>query len=179
MLNKKQIDRLPKATIDALLSATPGNSGSGTNKEWTRAIFEALVALGKDFNLKIRPTDGPYKGEYLVDFVLWDEGYGPRLACECQWLHWRHPGKEGVGWAFDKLRGVKSDLKVLVFDADFEVESIFRSYLLGIALHYTTEQYIFVQFDDSKAKAFSWTPLHNGVHRRKEIVFELHKANAT
>lgn len=133
--------------------------------------------MGQEFNLSIHPKEAPYKSEYLVDFIFWDDGYGPRLACECQWLHWRNSGIGGIKWAFDKLRGVKSDLKVFIFDADFEVESIFRSFLVDIALHYTTEQYMFIQFDQSKTKAVTWKPLRNGVHQLEDIVFKPHKTD--
>jgi hypothetical protein len=172
MLTPEQIEQLPGAVIEALTIKAPKNVNPiGHNKVWTLAIYEALADVGKAFNLKIYPENSPYKGEYLVDFMLWDESYGPRLACECQWLHWRNPGTSGIEWAFNKLRGVKSDLKVLVFDADTEVESIFRSYLVETALHYPSEQYLFVQFDRSESKVFSWKPVRHGAHLPEEIVF--------
>jgi YD repeat-containing protein len=59
----------------------------------------------------------PYAGEYLLDFVLWETGYGPRILCESQWQH-LFGQLEAIEWAFDKLRGVKGDIKVLIYERE-------------------------------------------------------------
>lgn len=84
-----------------------------TEAVWT--CFNSLRAhLGEGWSLypaAIAKGPGKAGGEYLVDFMLMDGILGPRIACESELGRIRN-----IDWALDKLRGVKSDIKILLFE---------------------------------------------------------------
>ena len=116
------------------------------------------------------PQKGPYKGEYLLDFVLWESGYGPRILCESQWHH----GFSAIGaidWAFDKLRCVKGDIKVLIYEVSEQpngsqppdtVAEIVTGYLKELALLSNEEAFLLLNFNDHQKWAHWWKPVSSG-----------------
>jgi hypothetical protein len=160
---------------DALTRARGGKS-----RAWTRAIWDSLKDLAVKHKLDLYPKDGPYKGEFLLDFVLWEPGYGPRVGIESQWQHWRLEPREALGWAFDKLLGVKGDLKVLVFDWDGlntdqlprEVENVLRERLSSYQMYSASEHYLFVWFEREQSEVFEWKPTkQTGQYSANEVQF--------
>jgi len=92
---------------------------STSNRVWTRAVYEALKAYSRTMpGWQIYPPDKCYTAEYLCDFTLFEDGYGRRIACESQWSHWAHSQLIDMKWAFDKLRGVKADIKIFIFEGE-------------------------------------------------------------
>ena len=89
---------------------------SKSNRDWTKAVYELLKDYGSRRGWIIHPLDKCYAGEYLCDFTVFEKGYGCRIACESQWLTWRSNDQADLEWAFDKLRGVKGDIKIFVFE---------------------------------------------------------------
>jgi hypothetical protein len=86
-----------------------------TNGAWTEAVYQSLTAFKREKGWKIFPPVKCYLGEYHCDFMLFEDGYGCRVACESQWQTFRSNADE-LKWAFDKLRGVKSDMKLFIFE---------------------------------------------------------------
>ena len=60
-------------------------------KEWTWAVWQFWKRYCQVMSRKgsamweMCPRDGVAKGEYLVDFMLFENKYGPRIACESEW----------------------------------------------------------------------------------------------
>jgi hypothetical protein len=54
-----------------------------SNKDWTSAVWNHFSKFANSRKWELFPKAGPYKGEYLVDFIIFDQGYGPRIAIEC------------------------------------------------------------------------------------------------
>jgi hypothetical protein len=154
--------RIPELAIQAK------NTGA-----WTEAVYKALREY-KDGRRgwEIYPDTVAKRGEYLCDFMLFEKGYGPRIACESQWWHsWGNPyGK--LDWSFDKLRGVKADVKIFIYEGELKrCEKIYRSYLSDNALLSPNEAFLFLKFDE-EFKASWWKPSRQGVHRADEIIFD-------
>lgn len=123
------------------------------------------------------PQKGPYKGEYLLDFVLWESGYGPRILCESQWQH-RFSAYGAIDWAFDKLRCVKGDIKVLIYEVSEQpngsqppdtVSKIVTNYLKDLALLSDEEAFLLLNFNSHQKWAHWWKPTSSG--RPTEIRF--------
>ncbi len=150
---------------------------------WTKALwttFERLrEKLGNGWILYpkvIGKGKGRARGEYLVDFMLMDDKLGPRIACESEL-----GGLGAVDWAFDKLRGVKSDIKVLFFEGDFapeggmvpRIETFIRQYLAPNGQVYAGEHYLFLQFAHDDFRAFAWESPSRGPLKPEQIQFRL------
>ena len=150
---------------------------------WTRAVwhcFDALRSeLGPTWSLYPRELgegSGRTKGEYLVDFMLMDRSIGPRIACESEL------GKiRDIDWAFDKLRGVKADVKVLLFEFDFTDDSklpptvgdIVTGYLSKHGHFLPDEHFLLIQLTGDKARSFVWSPAQRGPYHANEIKFRM------
>jgi hypothetical protein len=143
------------------------NSGK---TEYTKAIWEYFEQLRKNYGWIMSPATPPIrgrvKGEYLTDFALYDGILGNRLACESEW------GDIGcIEWAFDKLRAVKADIKVFIFQWGHSrdgklpapIEKIFKSSLASCGHHHPGHEiYLFMQFDGEAATLFLWEPIVSG-----------------
>ncbi len=148
---------------------------------YTRAVWRCFAdlraLLGEGWSLypsTIAKGAGKASGEYLVDFMLMDETFGPRIACESEL-----GGIESIEWALDKLRGVKSDVKILLFEDDFAKEGglppriaeLTKQYLAGFGHYLPSEHFLFVQLSRNQCKCFLWSPPSRGPLGREEIVF--------
>jgi len=145
-------------------------------KVWTEAVHKSFSEYGKARQgWNVHPETKAKKGEYLCDFMLFEDGYGPRIACESQWLHHPRFGKhfDKLDWSFDKLRGVKADIKVFIYEEDKEDwEKIWPEYLTNYALLSPDEAFLILKFDHSFFRASWWQPSKPGVHSKGEITFE-------
>jgi hypothetical protein len=147
------------------------------NRDWTSALWQILKDIARKNHLQLHPKDRPYKGEYLVDFVLFDGGRGPIFACESQLWFWRRDIKghlSDIDWAFDKLMGVKSNVKMLLFEYEFEsdgrlpkrLSSKFEAYLLSYERHVIGEHYLFVQVSGGDSRVFEWKATRTSGHKK-------------
>jgi hypothetical protein len=74
---------------------------------------------------------------------------------------------------FDKLRGVKADIKVMIYECQSDdLEGKFRSYLADCALIGPDEAFLFVKFDGQRASAFWWKAERKGPFDKTEIAFK-------
>jgi len=140
---------------------------------WTEAVYMAFVEY-KDCRpgWSIYPDTRAKKGEYLCDFMLFEENYGPRIACESQWWHSWGDHYNKLDWSFDKLRGVKADIKIFIYEGDeSQWEKIWRTYLTNSALLSTDEAFLTLKFNNG-FQAMWWKPSRHGIHRSDEIIFE-------
>ena len=137
---------------------------------WTGAVWTAFNELAQAKKWTLYPGKQPYKGEYLLDFVLWEENYGPRVVCESQWQH-RISGMPAIDWAFDKLRGVKGDIKVLIFECPMKgdatrppdnVMRIVEPYLKELSLLSDGEAFLLLHFANKGKRAHWWKPTRQG-----------------
>jgi hypothetical protein len=165
---------------DKLSSFLPSDVSTASGRsEWTRAIWNYFTSLSKENEWKLYPEISPQRGrvagEYLVDFAIFDTTRGCRIACESEW-----GDIDGIDWAFDKLRAMKADLKILVFQLrhesggfPVELSKRIKSYLACSHHHHPGHEfYIFLQLEGSNAKAFLWEPKCTGPLSRKEIELE-------
>lgn len=144
---------------------------------WTTAVWRAFSEVAQSRGWKLYPEVKPFKGEYLLDFVLWEPNYGPRVVCESQWQH----GFSGIGaidWAFDKLRCVKGDIKILIYESGREpngtqppddVCGIVVRYLMELAVLSNSEAFLLLNLNGSRQWAHWWQPVYSG--KQKEIRF--------
>ena len=164
-LAKHLCDRIPKLAEQA--KSTGG---------WTVAVYDAFREYkSARQGWRIYPETKAKKGEYLCDFMLFEDRYGPRIACECQWWHRWGDHLDKLGWAFDKLIGVKADVKVFVFEGETqEWERIRRKYLTDYALLSPDEAFLILKFEESERgfHASWWKPSRYGVHTEDEINFD-------
>lgn len=173
----RAIDDLASAVVNAITVDARQRAQSGKSRDWTQAIWDALKELAKSLRFDLYPGNKPYKGEYLLDFVLWEPDFGPRVLIESQWQHWKLDNLEAIGWAFDKLQGVKGDLKVLVFEWDglnddhlpSEVLAKLRERMCRYQLNSPSEHYLLIWFSGAESEVFEWSPTQTGSH--KEVRF--------
>jgi hypothetical protein len=141
------------------------------NTTWTSAVYEALKKYAKQKDWKIYPEEKCYKGEYLCDFTLFEEGYGCRIACESQWSFGIGDNNAKVDWAFDKLRGVKSDLKLFIFEgSENEWPTIRDNYLKDYAQLSVDEAFLILHWQKDHFIKSWWQPKKNG--QQEDICFE-------
>ena len=173
-------ESLASAVIHAITVDARERALTGGSRDWTQAFWDALAQLAQTTHLDLYPKEGPYKGEYHLDFVLWEPGYGPRVGIESQWLHWRqNDSRKSLGWAFDKLQGVKCDLKILIFDwaglnpkqLPAEVVDRLHESMFDFQINSASEHYLFIWFEGAKSEVFEWKPAHDGKQSKGEIVF--------
>jgi hypothetical protein len=137
--------------------------------EWTAAIYvyfrhlaEVSSRLGWPIGeWTVCPPEKPYKDEFLVDFAIWESGYGLRIACESQ-SHEGAKNENRVTSALDKLLHVKADIKLLVFEDSHEkgrlLDRLQDIYMTNYIRFHTHENYLFLQWDHDKVKRYSWCP---------------------
>jgi hypothetical protein len=153
------------------MSKRPSRSGHKTYRPVeTYAIWLTFKHLADEKSRSgpkwtLYPEDGPYSGEYLVDWALFENDYGLRIACESQW----GTNLKELEWAFDKLRGVKSDVKVLIYERkrrsdppDQEVRKVLEKYLKGYCLLSQNESFLFIEFDKGRAASYVFRPSRDG-----------------
>ena len=143
---------------------------------WT--CFASLRAhLGEGWSLypkAIGRGAGKASGEYLVDFMLMDETFGPRIACASEL------GKiQSIDLALDKLRGVKSDVKILLFEDDFDakgglppkIAELARQQLAKSGHYLPSEYFLFLKLSQNECKCFMWSPPSRGPFREEDVSF--------
>jgi hypothetical protein len=156
-----------------LAASIPAAAKSPNPRAWTTAVFDALVEFSNQRSWKLHPEERPYRGEYLTDFMLFEDDYGPRVACESQWWHIRSVHEDKLDWAFDKLRGVKADVKLFICEGELSaINAIAKKYLSNYALISSSEAFLTMTFNHGQPAAFSWLPKREGVHKPSEIAFE-------
>lgn len=165
--NKKEVIKL----ATELGRDIPSVARDGSSRAWTQAVWECFRNIGKNRSWLLYPDNQPYSGEFLVDFVLWDTNYGPRVVCESQWQH-RFSGIDAIDWAFDKLRCVKGDIKVLLYEwsepstgaaPPKKVADILERYLKQMELFSTDEAFLFMNFSKGVPWAHWWKPEQSGI----------------
>jgi hypothetical protein len=157
---------LPKLSAECL-----DRTSSGT-REYTWAVgqFWEEYRRGKGPGWTLYPQGGGTSGHYLVDFILFDKAYGPRIACESEWGR----GWQDVVWDFDKLVGVKSDVKVLIHECGSkELMGGLKDAISGNALISSSEAFLVVGFEGEKSQAHWWIPDGSGPFAIKDIDFQL------
>jgi hypothetical protein len=146
---------------------------------WTRAVWRAFKEIEGNHNKTgktwiLYPEGKPYKGEVLLDFMIYEENYGPRILCESQWQH-QFSAYKAIEWAFDKLRLVKGDIKVLIYEVGEQpdggqppkrVTEIVSSYLKDLTLLSTNEAFLLMNFNRSRKWAHWWKPTAQGNPRK-------------
>lgn len=137
---------------------------------WTTAVWRAFKEVADENGWVLYPQSRPFKGEFLLDFVLWEPDYGPRIVCESQWQH-RFSGIAAIDWAFDKLRCVKGDIKVLIYEWGEEpngsqppsaVSGVVVPYLREMALLTAGEAFLLLNVNDTQQWAHWWQPSVSG-----------------
>jgi hypothetical protein len=148
---------------------------SKSNRDWTRAVYDALRKVrDEEEGWDIYPDNRCYAGEYLCDFMLFEKGYGCRIACESQWANWTGKGNQDLHWAFDKLRGVKSDIKLFIFEGSAEHwKKAIDEYLMNNAHVSANEAYVALHwnFETKEFEKSWWKPRIGGI-QRGPIAFE-------
>ncbi|HZL27491.1 MAG TPA: hypothetical protein VFC39_13280 [Acidobacteriaceae bacterium] len=149
--------------------------------EYTRAIWNYFDEnFQRKYGWTLYPDTEPKKGrvagEFMTDFALFDNKRGFRIACESEWGDLDH-----IDWAFDKLRAVKAEIKILVFQRGHgstdllseEVAKRIRPYLAKCGHHHAKHEfYLFIQFDGDNAKLFIWEPTEDGPFEVEQIEFD-------
>jgi len=170
-------DELPR-----LVEKEPGPDTPSGRTKWTRAVWQYFDehyrnARNWDMYPKTKPMKGRVAGEFMTDFALFD-GRGYRIACESQWGE----SLESIDWAFDKLRSVKAEIKLLIFERKHEaeprlpedVEKMVKGYLAESGNHHAEHEfYLFLQFSGSHAKLFIWEPKMLDGYTAESIQIEL------
>ena len=157
---RRLIDRFPRAT--------------GKNRykyQWTAAVFVYFRHLALNptrlgfpaATWKMYPEEKPYKGEFLTDFAIWEEGYGLRIVCESQWYEGNNEtNRARVASALDKLLHVRADIKVLVFEDSHETGTLMehlRMTRMNKYLRFSDpEYYVLMQWHGDKVRSYLWCP---------------------
>jgi hypothetical protein len=119
---------------------------------------------------------GRVAGEFMTDFALFDKSRGFRIACESEW-----GALDRIDWAFDKLRSVKAEIKILIFERThesgptlpLEVHKIVTEYLAECGNHHVDHEfYLFVQISGDQAKLFLWEPKMLDGYKAESIQIE-------
>ena len=153
---------------DFLSETIPRLASSSRARDWTDAVFLAFheyAAKDGRTDWQLYPEDRAKKGEYLCDFMLFQTNYGPRIACESQWEHHERfgPHQSNLDWAFDKLRGVKADIKVFICEATVaEWNKVKTEYLTNYELLSTEEAFLLLRWDHDHFEKAWWKPKENG-----------------
>lgn len=146
--------------------------------EWTWGVWKFWDSYRRSETMKrgriweLCPEE-PRKGEYLVDFMLFEKGYGPRIACESEW----EESPDEVLWDFEKLTGVKSDIKVLIHDC--QSGDLLKKLSGAIpgnanALVSPREGFLIVGFEGDRVRESRWwIPDREGPFEIEEIEFRL------
>ncbi len=146
-------------------------------KEWTWAVWkfweeyrQAMTQRGPAA-WELSPSERAAKGEYLVDFMLFEKEYGARIACESEW----GMGPGGIQWDFEKLVGVKSDIKVLVHQCPFKgIEGGLKAAISDTAGAHISrgEAFLIIGFEKDKLREVRWwIPKRRGPFKAEQIHF--------
>jgi len=177
----EQIGRRVKKLAENYAETYPYRKTPSERREWTWAVgrfWEEYCQSksqegGPPWELCARDHATKEKGEYLVDFMLFQEGYGPRIACESEW----GMSPAGIQWDFEKLAGVKSDIKVLVHQCRFEqIERRLKEAIRDtVGAHVSpSEAFLVMGFEsETKPEACWWIPDRNGPFTLKDIEFQV------
>jgi len=163
----ESLARHMRDTLPGLADKERPKTASGRT-EWTRAVWQYFdshyrEAHGWEMYPATKPVKGRVAGEFMTDFALFERGRGYRIACEGQW----GANLESIDWAFDKLRSVKAEIKILLFEREHEheprlpndVDAMVREYLAECGNHHADHEfYLFLQFSGRHAKLFIWQP---------------------
>jgi hypothetical protein len=148
---------------------------------WTKAVWHCFDILRREMwpDWTLYPDQpargaGRAKGEYLADFMLMDDKFGPRIACESEL---GNIGK--IDWSFDKLRGVKADIKILIFEMTFtddamlpeSVSKMISGYLANHAHFLPNEYFLLLQLSGNKTRSFVWEAIERGPYTVDQIRF--------
>lgn len=137
---------------------------------WTTAVWMAFKEIARDRGWKLYPEQRPFKGEFLLDFVLWETNYGPRIVCESQWQH-RFNGIDAIDWAFDKLCCIKGDIKILIYEWGNEpdgsqppndVRDVVVRSLEDLSLLSNGEAFLLLNITKTQQWAHWWQPVNSG-----------------
>lgn len=155
------------------LSIVDRAAGSDQFRPWTKAVYDALKTFGAVQGWTIHPKEEVCRGEYLCDFMLFEYGYGCRLACESQWHHGIRDHQNELNWAFEKLLGVKSDIKLFILEGtEDHWQAVQDKYLYGYAQLSTEETFLSLRWYKDKFYGCTWKPKHAGVQQPGEVQFE-------
>jgi hypothetical protein len=181
LATREEAIAIGKQMHNQLLALSQKYQKSDTGRiEWTKAIWDYFDCLRTNYDWGFapenQPTYGKAKGEFLTDFALFDERFGNRVICESEW------GNIGrIQGAFDKLREVKGDLKIIVFQFKFEgerrlpdkLERLFKQSLASSGHHHPGHEfYLFIQFEGDESRLFLWEPISSGPFSEGEIKIE-------
>lgn len=153
--------------VDALALAKrlaveiPERAQKYTAGAWTQAVYESLKTFASEQSWNIIPPERCFKDEYHCDFMLFEKDYGCRLACESQWQ--TSSNVIEIKWAFNKLRGVKSDVKLFIFEANGHWEDDIREYLENYAQLDPIETFVFMRWHHKQWSLSWWKPKKAGV----------------
>jgi len=150
------------ALVDYMSVKVPEIAALYTNGAWTEAVYQSLTEFKQRKGWKIFPPEKCYLGEYHCDFMLFEDNYGCRLACESQWQTFKSNVCD-LQWAFDKLRGVKSDVKLFIFEATDTWKDDIREYLEGYAQLDPVETFVFMRWNQNRWERSWWKPAFAGV----------------
>lgn len=161
-LGREIAERIPQLAI-----------GQKNADAWTTAVHTALShAVIQRTGWRLQPSDVPKRDEYLCDFMLMEVGYGCRVACESQWNHGASRHQGNLDWAFDKLRGVKADVKLFICEGeDAHWGAVSKSYLLDYAQLSPDETFVVLRWSHDHFVKTWWSPTVAGL-QREPIVFE-------
>lgn len=119
----------------------------------TQAVKIKLRRIGRGLGFITFPDNDERlkkpRGQWLIDLIWWDDHPGRKsvmLAVECEW----NTGVNDVLYDFEKLLGIKSPLKVMIYrirpkTADKVREGI-KEYLREFRQHVNGERYLFCEF---------------------------------
>lgn len=138
---------------------------------WTEAVYKSFALYReRREGWKLYPETKAKLGEFLCDFMLFEDGYGPRVACESQWWHSWGKHADKLGWAFDKLVGVKADIKVFIYEGNEQQwAAVKNEYLKNYALLSTAEAFLVLHWDGHRFHCSWWQPTKSGVQTEVEF----------
>ena len=167
MANKARVFELAHL-IGKRVPALSGEFGRPAYSGAIKVFWEEFRA-GQEDAQKWHLYPNATEGEYLADFMLLEDGYGPRIACESELA----PRGGDVEWDFDKLRGIKADIKVLIHQCDSkELMDKLKTYLADNALITRDEAYLLVKLCRDKTESHWWKPEREGPFTATEINFQ-------
>ena len=119
-------------------------------EDWTRAVKDVLLKLGKDRGRYVAPDKSVSQREYMLD-LLWfgdSDTNDIVLAVESEW-----GGTTNVWEDFDKLMHIKAPLKVMILSTSQRgeqsqalVKGIQELYMQKFSQHVKGEEYLLIEF---------------------------------
>jgi hypothetical protein len=182
-----EVQEVVKQLVNGIINEHPEvertHPSAGENESWTKTVWKSFELLRQRLgkNWEIHPPTMPAgkgrgKGEFLLDFVLFDNRLGPRIACESEM---GVSGLSAYEWAFSKLAAVKSDIKIFLVEHPIsgsnlppEIEAIAKRKLSNTAHLDPREHYVIIQCDGPKWNCLHWSPPNPGPLQHSEISFK-------